>query len=579
MSHDRYSMRTFAHRVAAVLVALALIAAGTLGAVWLKWGRGPSVRDHSVLVQPVDGSFPEYPPGGITSGIFTTPGPTLHTILDNLAKAARDDRVDGVVLIIGSSGVGYAMLEEIRSGIAKVRAAGKPVWAWGDMLTPKGLYLASACDSLFLLPTAYVELKGMYGERLYVTGTLDKLGIRPQITRIEGYKSAAEMVTRTDMSPQAREEGRWLMNDIYPRVTAETAEGLGLSGETLAGLMERTLLTAGEAVEAGLAHGLRHWDEMTHALPRPGADEKPRLLEAADYAQVKPADVGLKGKKKIAVVHAEGMIGGSHSGMNPLLGALVGHETVRRDLEKAAEDDDVAAIVFRVNSPGGESITSDRISRAVERANRDKPVIVSMVDVAASGGYSISYRARSILADANTITGSIGSITGKFNLRGLYDRLGVTKDGMGIGPSPGFDSDYRDWTPEEMEKVVSNHWAGYEEWIADIARHRDLSVAEVDSLARGRVWTGAQAVENGLIDEVGGLDRAVALAKEEAGLAADQSVTLVHYPQPEGFLAELVGLPLSMAAERMAANWVWGRLEETTRFSRSELRLAEVPVP
>jgi protease-4 len=202
-----------------------------------------------------------------------------------------------------------------------------------------------------------------------------------------------------------------------------------------------------------------------------------------------------------------------------------------------------------------------------------------MVDIAGSAGYSVSYRARTIVAGANTITGSIGSITGKLNLRGLYDRLGITKDGVGVGPGQGFNSHYRAWTPEDMEKVRERHWAEYHAWIADIASHRNMAKSEVDSLARGRVWTGAQAAENGLVDEVGGLDRAVALAKAAAELDADEEVSLVHYPQPEGFLSELLGMPMEAAAERAAMNWVRGRAAEAGRFSRSELRLLEVPIP
>ena len=239
----------------------------------------------------------------------------------------------------------------------------------------------------------------------------------------------------------------------------------------------------------------------------------------------------------------------------------------------------MVAVVFRVNSPGGESSTSDRIGHMVEVVNRKKPVIVSMADVAASGGYSISYRARALVADENTITGSIGSITGKFNLRGLYNRLGVTKDGVGIGPDPDFYSDYRDWTREEFAKVNANHWDGYEQWVADIAKHRGMTAAEVDSLGRGRVWTGRQALANGLVDTLGTLDTAVALAKKEAGLPPDEKVTLVHYPKPRGFLARILGMPLSAVPGYLAERWIHEQAVQVDRFRRADLRVLEVPVP
>jgi protease-4 len=251
---------------------------------------------------------------------------------------------------------------------------------------------------------------------MYFAGTLEKLGIEPQIARIESYKSAAEMLTRKDMSPQAREMMGWILGDLYPRVIEEIASGLGVGAVDLERAMERALLTPEDLVSRGLADGMREWDEMKGVLPRPKGKAKPLFLASSDYDGIRAAKVGLKGKHKIAVVHAQGLIGGDKSGMDPLFGVVMGQASVNRDLEKALEDDDVVGVVFRVDSRGGESITSDRISRMVEIVDREKPVVASMVEVAASGGYNISYRARKILADGYTITGSIGSITGKFSL-------------------------------------------------------------------------------------------------------------------------------------------------------------------
>jgi protease-4 len=215
----------------------------------------------------------------------------------------------------------------------------------------------------------------------------------------------------------------------------------------------------------------------------------------------------------------------------------------------------------------------------VEMVDETKPVVVSMADVAASGGYEIAYRARRLFADGNTITGSIGSITGKINLRGFYNKIGITKDGMGMGPHAGFYTDYRNWTQEEMDLVEEDHWEGYHLWIADIAAHRGMSVADVDSLARGRVWTGRQAVENGLIDALGGLDDAVAEAKELAGLDTEESVELIHFPRPEGFLSTLLGTEVSAVPEGVVERWFQDRAATMQRLGEGELRLLEAPVP
>ena len=572
-------MRSFLRLVAAVAVAFLALALLALGIVYLKWGRGPDIEKNSILVQSLSGPMPEYPHGGFTSGLFAPSAPTLHGVLGNLAKATVDDRVTGVLLVLQSSASGLAALEELRGAIAQVREAGKPVWAWSAQVGMRDLYLASACDSFFVQPGAYIEAPGMYSERFYVAEMLGKLGIEPNITRIESYKSAAELVLRTEMSPEAREMVGWILDDLYPRILAETSEGFDVPVSVLERAMAQVTLQAEELADLGLAHGLRYWDEMKEALPRPKGKDDPRLLQGGDYAEIDPADVGLEGKKTIAVVHAQGMIAGAKSGRDPFLGTIMGWHSVNQDLQRALDDEDVAAVVFRIDSSGGEALTSERIARMVEVVDAEKPVVVSMADVAASGGYHIAYVARHLVADANTITGSIGSITGKMNMRGLYNRLGITKDGLGRGPHPDFYSDYRNWTAEEMDIVREDHWESYDRWIADIAEHRDMTVAEIDSLARGRVWTGRQALDHGLIDAVGDLEAAVAEAKKQAGIEADEKVTLVHYPQPSGLLAQLLGTELSAAPQAFIGLWLGDRLDLWSSLQTGRWELLEVPVP
>jgi len=572
-------MREFLRLVFALALAMILVVLAVGGIAYWEWGRGPEIKKETILVQSMVGPIPEYPPGGFTSGLFASDQTTLHTVLGNLEKAAVDDRIAGVLVLLGSPGTGYASLEEIRAALERVRAAGKPVYAWADHVNLKDLYVAAACDSFFLDPITYVELAGMYAERMYLADMFRKLGVEPNLTRIESYKSAAEMVIRTDMSPQTREMVGWILGDLYPHVMAGTAEGLGVGEDVLLAAMELVQMPADDLAELGLADRVLHWDEMKDALPRPKGKERPRLVHGEEYQEVDPGDVGLGGKKKIAVVHAQGLIAGSQSGQDPFLGQVMGYQSVNADLQSALDDEDVVAVVFRIDSGGGETLVGNRIGRMVEVVDETKPVVVSMADVAASGGYEIAYRARRLFADGNTITGSIGSITGKINLRGFYNKLGITKDGMGMGPHAGFYTDYRNWTPEEMDLVKEDHWAGYDHWITDIATHRGMTVAEVDSLARGRVWTGRQAVENGLIDALGGLDAAVAEAKELAGLDAGEKVGLVHYPQPEGFLSTLLGTEVSAVPEVVVGRWFQDRAATMQGLGEGELRVLTVPVP
>lgn len=569
-------MHSYLRTVAAVVVGILLSVALVLGVVYLRWGRPPAVHRGSILEQPVSGAIPEYPPGGYTSGLFAFSGPSLHTILRNLRNAAADDRIRGVLLVLDHPGDGYAALDEIRTALAGVRAAGKPVWAWSDNLGFKDLYLASACDSFFVHPAAYVDLGGMFAGSIHVAAALEKLGIQPQVSRIESYKSAAEMVTRTDLSPQAKEMLAWIEGDIFPRVVDATAGGLGVDRETLLGAMTEAVPLPGVLVEEGIADGVRYRDEMDAALsPEPG--KRPRLVPAADYRGIDPPG-GKKGKT-IAVVHAQGLITGEESGWDPFLGPVMGYRSVVDDLRRALLDKDVVGVIFRVDSRGGESITSDRIGRMVEVVNREKPVVVSMVDVAASGGYTISYRARALIAGPNTLTGSIGIITGKFVLTDFYAKLGITVDGVGTGPNPDFYSPYRAWTPEEMGKVRDREWASYRAWIADIARCRKMEPAAVDSVGRGRVWTGAQALDRGLIDGLGGLEAAVAAVREAAGLAPGERVQLVDYPRPEGFWGGILGVNLEAAPGRALAAWIGRSMGRVASLRRERLELLGLPVP
>ena len=219
------------------------------------------------------------------------------------------------------------------------------------------------------------------------------------------------------------------------------------------------------------------------------------------------------------------------SGFDPFGGLTMGSETIIRALRRARNSRRIDAVILRVDSPGGEALASEMISREVAITTREKPVVVSMSDVAASGGYAISYRADSIVALPGSITGSIGSIIGKLNMHGLYDRIGITKDEIGIGDKGLINSNYRDYTAAEWRAIEDEHWAFYRNWIADIARHRNMTVEAVDSLGRGRVWTGAQAVERGLADETGGLERALEVACERAGIDDPSRVVLVHLPE------------------------------------------------
>lgn len=533
--HDLW--RSVALSLLSLVITLAVIA----GVVWLLMGRGPDVDDGSWLVLDLYGPVTEYaPPGDPFSQMMDGGALTLQDLLDNLGKAAVDDRIAGVIFKMSSArGAGVGMVQELRRAVADVRAADKPVHAFADAMDGPTLYLASACDDITMPAGGYFEVKGLVSESLHVRGLLDKLGIEPHLHKIKDYKSAAEMVMDKETSEPVREMKTWILQDYWDVILPTIAAERGLEPQRLVEFMEYAEFMPSEAAESGLIDHVMYWQELEDRLRDPD-DEVLPVVTHADYLGVSWNDVTDLGDETVAVVHAQGNIGGRENRYDPLFGLMMGHETISRELRRCRLDDDVKAVVFRVDSRGGESLASDLISHEIELLAAVKPVVVSMVDVAASGGYMISYKATKMMADPLTITGSIGSINGFFNMKGLYDKIGVTKNFVSMGPMARLGTDYRDPTEAEWDRHTDAHWKSFNAWLADVADNRGLSFEHAETLAHGRVWTGRQALDNGLIDAVGNLDDAVALAMELAEIESDRPPKLVHLPEVKGLIGTIL---------------------------------------
>lgn len=566
-------MKTLLWSFLGTLLALIFLILAVAGGVAIKTGGGPDVDGGDWLVFDLYGGLPEYdPPSDPMSKILGEGGNTLTRVLENLEKARHDDRIDGVLFKIGPNGAGWASIEEIRHALLSFREAGKPAYAWSDNLDLKGLFLASACDSIFMPPAADMSITGVRMQSMHVRRALDKLGIKPNLHKIKDYKAAAELVMREDLSEAAKENRLWILNEFWRLATETFERDRGLDAAALEAQMELAVFPSDQAMAAGFIDGLLYYDELEALLAdryNEDDDEEEDLstVSEGEYAEVTRKDLKLEGDKVIAIVHAQGSIGGRKSRVDPLLGVMMGHESVVAQLKAAREDEDVAAIIFRVDSGGGESLTSDLIGHEVANCAAVKPTICSMVNVAASGGYHIAYVANKVVADALTITGSIGSISGKFNISEFHEKLGITHDSVEMGPNADFWSDQKDFSPEQWEIFKADHWRGFNHWLADVAEKRGMSFEEAEKLAHGRVWTGTQALENGLVDAVGGLDAAIALAKEMAGIPADEKVTLRHTPEEPGLFEMLTGGgDLAAAANLIAYRWLREDLAETWRL-------------
>jgi len=467
--------------------------------------------------------------------IFGKKRPTLMDLLTDIGRAKDDKTIKGILLRIDSFDMGLAKTQEIREAILDFKKSGKRVIAFMEIGGNKEYYLATAAHKIVLLPTGYLSLTGLAAEVTFIKGTLDKLGIVADLEHIGDYKSASDLVTRESMSPAHREVVNSLLDDFYDQMTSEIAESRGWTQEVTKSKIDMGPFTATEAWKADLVDTLLFYDQIDDLIKQV-VETKTKRLAHQTYRKRRYYKYSWAIPPKIAVIFATGFINSGKSGREFLIGDIMGSETISKAIRKAREDKTVKAIVFRVDSGGGSGIASDVILREIIKTKGKKPFIVSMSDVAGSGGYWISCAADTIISMPGTYTGSIGVISGKVNLKGLYEKIGFSIETVKRGKHADFFTSTREFNDEEREVVKRQIKEFYSDFVSKVAKERGMSYAEVDSIAQGRVWTGRQAKDNGLVDMLGGLNLALAIAKEKAGLPEDAEVEIVTYPERKLFL-------------------------------------------
>jgi protease-4 len=559
------------------LLGLALVVSiAGFAMLYVFLGREPPVPGNAVLVLRVGGDLAEVASGDVVGYLRGARASTVRAIVDNLRKAMVDSRIRAVLLRpTGFDSPFWGKVQEIRDAVLEFKRSGKPVYAHLEYGGDREYYLATAADKVFLLPSSSLDLSGVATYQLFLRGSLDKIGAYPDLHHIGDYKTYSNTFTQKGYTAAHKEMDQSLSLDLYEQLVRGIADGRKKDEAEVRRLIDAGPFLPEEALRAGLVDDVVYEDQVDDKL---GSGRNGRRVEGDDYARVTTASLGLNVGPRIAVIYAAGTINGGRSGYDPIDGAVVGSDTLNEYIRQARRDGQVRAIVLRIDSPGGSASASDAVWRELmiarnERA--DRPLIASMSDLAASGGYYIAMPAQVIVAQPSTLTGSIGIVGGKFVTGGVYEKLGARIESTSIGRHAEINSPARPYNPEELKKLQEQLQAFYDQFVEKAAESRHMQPEKIDAIAQGRVWTGRQAKQNGLVDQLGGLDRAIAVAKERARIPLESDVELVVYPPRKSFY-ELVSEQFSGSSEQMAVGrWMAANL---TKGELDALRMLRGPM-
>lgn len=540
-----------------------VVIAGVAGVVivfaLVRWSaQKPHVPDTGLLVMNLEGSVPE----GLAE---TPPIPALArqaplAVVEwwsTLRAAGKDSRVKGMLLRPRHVSAGWAKLQELRAGIEAFKRSGKPVYAWLETPSLREYYLASAADRIYLAPEDYLNVKGLRIEAMYYKGTLDKLGVQFDVEHMGKYKDAGDMFTRKDMSPETKEALNALLDGVWYNITTTTSAARRMTPEKFRALIDEAPWLGPAALKDGLIDELSYLPAVEKALAKRAGLQEPVLISP----QLLLGDLHRSEKgARLAFLVAEGnILRGTVS--NPF-GEDVGltPAPVTKLVKEIGDDTSIKGVIVRVDSPGGDAIASDEILQSIKELARRKPVVISMSDVAASGGYYIAMTGDPVVAYPSTITGSIGVIYGKANLKGLYDKLGISTDTLKRGRFADIDSETEPLSPEARKKLRESIGSIYDGFLKRVADGRKTTKDKIEPLAQGRVWVGNDALRIHLVDELGGIDRAIEVLQRKAKLPLDREARLVVYPGRKSFWERLMGMgDASTYAARTPEEWLLRR--------------------
>lgn len=591
-------MRVLGRFLLGILAVVGFLTLGVAGLVW--WGvssldlkealREVEQPERFVLTMDLRRPFPEGEPATPFRVLEGSSEPSLAATVRAIDRAAADPAVTALLAEVGGTGAGLAQAQDIRAAVQRFRASGKPAWVFAETMNEGDdmvdTYLAAAFGEVILQPSGGIGPLGFASEVPFLRGLLEEVGVQPQFDAREDHKNAFDSLTRRDMSEAQRASLDALLGGFWQQVRADIAADRGLSPEAVQKAAQESPLLPPEALDAGLVDRLAYRDEVEGALfTEAGTSE---TLSLADYAAAVFADTPATDRPQIALIHASGEVLRGAADETLLGGQQAIHsDTLAEAIQEAVDDPATRAIVIRLDSPGGSYVASDILWRKIRQV-RDSgmPVVMSLGNVAASGGYFIAMAGDHIVAEPGSITGSIGVISGKFVLQDLWRKLDINWDEVTVGGPALMYSPNQPFTWEQWQKFQRQLDWIYQDFVRKVALSRGLTEAQVLEIAGGRIWTGAAAAERGLVDELGGFDRALAEAKRRANIGTDTAVELVTYPRPrsafERMLEALDSTPLAGTDARTLA--ALGRIARVLgpvaeRVEAAEAGAVRLPLP
>lgn len=493
--------------------------------------RPPEVSNNSVLVMRLSGDIPEKPPVELPLFSSDRNAITVTNVWMALRKAAADPHIKAVVLEPEGLDIGWGKMEEIRSDLEQFRKSGKPLVSYLRMPGTREYYISLAADRIYLGPQEPFFLKGLRAEIPYLKKGLDKLGVNVEVEHAGKYKDFGDMFTRSDMSPETREVTTTIVDDLYGTLINRIATARNKSPDQVRALIDQGPYTASGALQAGLVDELRFEDQMWGELKTRLNSGEPNKVSLEKYVKVPANEAGLSvGRSRIALVVAQGdIVRGSPEDDGAEQGTLTSYGFDKM-LRQAANDSTIKGLLVRIDSPGGDANASDEMWREMNLAAKKKPMVISMGDVAASGGYYMAMTGDPIVAYPATETGSIGVVFGKPVIRGLMDKLGINFDGVQRGRNADIDSLMTPLRPDQLDLLRRGIDESYRDFVTKVANARRRPYGEIEPLAQGRVWLGSEAKPRGLVDELGGIDTALTMLKKKAGIPASENVSLIPFP-------------------------------------------------